>query len=323
VSRARPAAAAILAASLAAPAVPARAAPPGSPWGERYFPNVELVTHDGRKVRFYDDLIRDKHVVVSFIYTSCQRVCGLMTANLARVQRELGERVGTDIHFYSISMDPEHDTPAVLKAYAEAFKARPGWTFLTGAPDAVALLRKKFGDLAPVEDHAPRINVGNDEAGQWWSTSALETPTYLATMIGGWMDPDWDGSARVTAKSYARVPGISAPGPGQKVYRQKCAACHVRGGEGVGPDLTGVVARRGEAWLSRWIQSPEAMAREGDPAARELRARSEPVRMPNLGLSPGEVRAVIEYLKTEEAAAKPAIQAAAGVRPAPAGGAAP
>jgi protein SCO1/2 len=316
VSPARAPAAAALAAALVLPSLPARAAPPGSPWGEQYFPNVELVTQDGRTVRFYDDLVRDKHVVVSFIYTSCQRVCGLITANLARVQRELGDRVGKDIHFYSISMDPEHDTPAVLKAYAEAFKARPGWTFLTGSPEAVALLRKRFGDLAPVEDHAPRINVGNDAAGQWWSTSALESPAYLATVIGGWMDPSWDGKARVAARSYTRVPGIAAPGPGQKVYREKCAACHVRGGESVGPDLAGVVARRGEAWLARWLADPEALVREGDPVARELRARPGPVRMPNLALSAAEVRSVIEFLKAGDAAAPtpPAAQAKAGPR---------
>jgi protein SCO1/2 len=278
----------------------AGAAPPGSPWGEAYFPNVELVTQDGRKVRFYDDLVRDKHVVVSFIYTRCEKVCGLMTANLVRVQRELGDRVGKDIHFYSISLDPERDTPAALREYAKAYRA--GWTFLTGRPDDVRLVRRKFGDLAPVEDHAPRLNVGNDRTGQWWSPSALDDPKYLAILIGGWMDPAWSGASRVAAASYASARRAPALGKGQKVFREKCAACHLSGGRSVGPDLAGVVARRGEEWLARWIKAPDAMLRAKDPIALELLARHGNVPMPNLGLSDAEVRDVLAFLKSAGAA---------------------
>jgi mono/diheme cytochrome c family protein len=128
----------------------------------------------------------------------------------------------------------------------------------------------------------------------------MESPGYLATVIGGWMDPAWDGKDLVAARSYARVPGITAPGPGQKLFREKCAACHARRSESVGPDLAGVVARRGEAWLTRWIEAPEALAREGDPVARELRARPGAVRMPNLGLSAAEARQIVEFMKAAE-----------------------
>lgn len=287
--------------AIAAP--PARAAPPGSPWGERYFPNVPLVTQDGARVRFYDDLVRDKRVVVSFVYTRCPKVCGLITANLARVQRELGARVGKDVHFYSISLEPEHDTPATLAAYAAAYKVGPGWTFLTGAKEDVQLLRKRFGDLQPIEDHAPRINVGDDATGQWWSTSALDDPKYLATLVGGWMDPSWDGSAQVSAASYARAPAIPALGPGQKLYREKCAACHVPGGRSVGPDLAGVVARRGERWLTRWIRAPDELLAAKDPVALELLARHGNVPMPNLGLSAEDARKVVRFLADADAAA--------------------
>jgi protein SCO1/2 len=79
--------------------------------------NVPLITQDGKQVRFYDDLIKGKIVAVNFIYTSCMFTCPLETARLAQVQRILGERVGKDIFFYSISIDPDHDTPAVLKEY--------------------------------------------------------------------------------------------------------------------------------------------------------------------------------------------------------------
>jgi protein SCO1 len=273
----------------------ARAAPPGSPWGERYFPNVELVTQDGEKVKFYDDLVRDKHVVVDFVFTNCTKQCGLMTANLARVQRELGDRVGKDIFFYSITLDPERDTPAALKRYAQAFKAGPGWTFLTGRKEDVALLRKKFGDLAPRDDHSATINIGNDRVGQWWHTNAIDNPRYLATVIGDWMDPA--SRSNTGGRSYAEAPRrLAMPGKGRKIFDQQCVMCHLPGGESVGPGLDGVVALRGRAWLSRWLASPGKMVEEKDPAALDLLARHGNVLMPNPGLSDGDVAEVIAYL---------------------------
>ena len=95
-------------------------------WGAEYFPNVPLITQDGKKVRFYDDLLKGKAVVINAIYTHCTDRCPLSTARLAQVQRLLGDRVGNEIFFYSLSIDPERDTPEVLKAYAEKFHVGPG-----------------------------------------------------------------------------------------------------------------------------------------------------------------------------------------------------
>ena len=95
-----------------------------SPWGANYFPNVELTTQDGEKVKFFDDLIKDKVVVINFIYTSCPDTCPLETAQLVRVQKIMGDRVGKDVFFYSISIDPEKDTPEVLKEYKDRFKSQ-------------------------------------------------------------------------------------------------------------------------------------------------------------------------------------------------------
>ncbi|HEV8181552.1 MAG TPA: SCO family protein, partial [Candidatus Angelobacter sp.] len=103
-----------------------------SRWGANYFPNIELTTQGGKTVHFYDDLIKGKIVAIDLIYTTCQYSCPLETARLVQVQKMLGDRVGKDIFFYSITIDPKNDTPAALKAYAEKFHAGPGWTFLTG-----------------------------------------------------------------------------------------------------------------------------------------------------------------------------------------------
>ena len=114
-------------------------------WGADYFPNVPLVTHEGKTVRFFDDLIKDKVVAINFIYTHCPDACPLETARLREVQKILGDRVGQDVFMYSITIDPEHDTPEVLKQYAEKFQIGPGWLFLTGKKADITLLRKKLG----------------------------------------------------------------------------------------------------------------------------------------------------------------------------------
>jgi protein SCO1/2 len=104
---------------------------------------VPLVTQDGKTVHFYDDLLKDKIVAIDLIYTHCVDSCPLETARLAQVQQLLGDRVGKDIFFYSISIDPKRDTPEVLKAYAEKYHAGPGWLFLTGKLADIELISKK------------------------------------------------------------------------------------------------------------------------------------------------------------------------------------
>ena len=93
---------------------------------------MPLVTQDGKKVRFFDDLIKGKVVAINFIFTGCSAACSMETARLRDVQDLLGDRMGKDVFFYSISIDPDNDTPEALKHYADKFKVGPGWTFLTG-----------------------------------------------------------------------------------------------------------------------------------------------------------------------------------------------
>src|SRR5512134_3136303 len=91
----------------------------GSIWGADYFPNIPLVSHEEKTLRFFDDLIKDKVVSINFIFTRCPDACPLETARLREVQKILGDRVGQDVFMYSISIDPEYDTPEVLRQYAE------------------------------------------------------------------------------------------------------------------------------------------------------------------------------------------------------------
>ena len=103
-----------------------------------YFTDLPLLTQDGKEVHFYTDMLKGKVVLISFIYTNCTDICPILMPNLVRIQELLGDRSGRDVSLISISVDPEDDTPEVLKAYGEKYGAKPGWTFLTGKKENVS-----------------------------------------------------------------------------------------------------------------------------------------------------------------------------------------
>jgi len=265
-----------------------------------YFPNVMLTTQDGKTVRFYDDLLKGKVVVIDLIYTNCQYACPLETARMAQVQRLLGDRVGKEIFFYSISIDPVRDTPAQLKAYADKFHAGPGWLFLTGKKQDIDLISKKLGlysepDPANKDGHTPDVILGNEVTGQWMRNSALDNPRYQAVMIGDWLN-SWK-NAKITHNYDAARPFTIAD-QGQYLFKTHCAACHTIGhGDNVGPDLLGVTERRTPAWLERFIRIPDKVLAEHDATAEALFVKYKQVNMPALGLGGGDVKLLVEYLK--------------------------
>ena len=107
-----------------APPVTATGTDPASEARARdYFTNLEVISQDGDRMRFYDDVLRGKVVVLNFIFTNCQGACPMMTRNLTLVRDMLGDAVGNDIHFVSISLDPVRDTPAAMKAFARTHDA--------------------------------------------------------------------------------------------------------------------------------------------------------------------------------------------------------
>jgi cytochrome oxidase Cu insertion factor (SCO1/SenC/PrrC family) len=149
-----------------------------------HIPDVELLDQDGRRVRFYTDLVKGKTVAVNFIFTTCTTICPPLGATFARVQKDLGERTGRDVHFISISVDPAVDTPERLKAWGAKFKAGPGWTFVTGPkPQVDELLRAFAASTATPADHSPTVLIGNDAAGQWTRTYGLAKPSQLVKLI--------------------------------------------------------------------------------------------------------------------------------------------
>jgi protein SCO1/2 len=110
-------------------------------------PEFTLTSQDGASVSLAD--FRGKVVAVTFIYTLCTDTCPVLTPMMSFVQDRLGPEFGRKIAFVSITVDPERDTPAVLKEYALAFAADlRGWSFLTGAPEVIRDVTRRYGVFA-------------------------------------------------------------------------------------------------------------------------------------------------------------------------------
>lgn len=139
-----------------------------------YFPDTVLYDQTGKPQRLYSDLLEDKVVVINMMYAVCTAICPDNTARLREVQAELGERSGRDVFIYSITLRPEADSPAVLAEYAKRYHVGRGWSFLTGSPRNIDLVRRKFGfyDTDPVADadiqnHTGVLRVGNVKLDRW------------------------------------------------------------------------------------------------------------------------------------------------------------
>lgn len=281
-----------------------------SRYGADYFPNVVLTTQDGQKVHFYDDVLKGKSVVIDLIYTECQDACPLETARLVQIQKLLGDRVGKDIFFYSISIDPKHDTPKVLKEYAEKYHVGPGWTFLTGKKEDIDLVSKKLGlysdpDPNNRDGHTPSLLIGNEPGGQWMRNTATDNPRFLANMIGNWLngwatakqvDPSADNAKAVQVDLHDNV------AKGRYIFASQCSACHTIGhGDKIGPDLLGITNVRDRAWLERFITVPDKVLAEKDPIAVALFEKYKQVKMPNLRMVDIDLKNLMEFLASQNA----------------------
>lgn len=170
-------------------------APPQGLTCRTHYPNAVLRTHDNKAVKFYDDLIRNKQVIINLMYASCTSSCPLVTSKLIKVHQALKDRMGKDLFMYSITLKPEQDDPAALKRFAEMHKALlPGWTFLTGDPYDLETIRFKlfqYGHLAIDLDqsfHISMLRIINDATNRWTMVSpGISLFTILKHI--SWTDP--------------------------------------------------------------------------------------------------------------------------------------
>jgi protein SCO1 len=286
----------VLAASLFAPQAVAEEA-----WGPSYFTNLEVVDQDGRKLHFYDDVLKDRQVVVSFIYTTCKELCPISTARLVTVKDLLERRAESNVTFVSISVDPENDTPEKLKAYAEAFGTGDGWLLLTGKPENLKAIAARLGNREEKkEQHRSEVVLGNATTGDWSRNSAFIEPERLAFDILQ-LDPEWQNKKRDTSGDNTYNTIATMPdSPGEGLFRKLCSSCHTVGvGTRVGPDLRDLHERREESWLVKFITRPDQMLKQNDPVAVALNKEFPVAVMPSLGLTETDARDVMAYLKTK------------------------
>jgi len=170
--------------------------------GPDFYTNAVFRTHENKEVRFYDDLIKGKHVVINFMYTRCEGSCPLTTANLVQAQKVFKNRIGRDIFIYSISLKPEEDDPVTLKKYAESYRTKPGWLFLTGRREDVDTLRFRLMtehhpaiDLN-IEQHTGMIRVINDANNRWFCSPSQASVETIVQAIR-WAEPSKSLAERI------------------------------------------------------------------------------------------------------------------------------
>jgi cytochrome oxidase Cu insertion factor (SCO1/SenC/PrrC family) len=178
---------------------PAAASVGGSGLGQTkklIIPDVDVLDQEGNALHFYSDLIKGKTVAINFIFTNCTTICPPLAATFARVQKEMGDKVGKDVHFISISVDPLTDTPERLKAWGAKFKAGTGWTFVTGnKPEMDKLLNALGASVSRREDHTPSVIVGNDTKDVWTRTYGLARTSQMVGLIEDVIEGKVDESA--------------------------------------------------------------------------------------------------------------------------------
>ena len=149
-----------------------------------YFTDVVLVNQDGREMRLYSDLLKDRVVVISAMFTDCEGVCPVTMGNLVKIQKWLGPRLGEDVLLLSLTVDREADSPARLKEYAEKFAARPGWHFLTGTPENLDFALRKLGLwVENKEGHSSVFLVGNVSTGLWKKALGMASAGKLIEIV--------------------------------------------------------------------------------------------------------------------------------------------
>jgi len=172
-------------ASTAAPTDDSNAAPPA----QRYFGDALLTNQDGKQLRLYTDILKGNVVIINSFYSTCSGVCRVTIPVFKQLQESLGERVGKDVRLVSITVDPENDTPEVLKQYAAGVGAKPGWDFLTGDKQTVDQILYKLGLYAEAkEDHSNVFIVGNEPTGLWKKVLGIAPPYEIRRSVESVLD---------------------------------------------------------------------------------------------------------------------------------------
>ena len=133
-----------------------------------YFTDLPVITHDGRKLRFYSDMLKDKVVLINLFFGKCENSCPMVHTKLSKLQTILKDYMGKSIFFVSITIDPEPDTPEALNKYAKNFNPLEGWSFVTGKPENIRTITRRLGQTnSEIKGHAPFLMVGDVKRARW------------------------------------------------------------------------------------------------------------------------------------------------------------
>ncbi|HWG87807.1 MAG TPA: SCO family protein [Candidatus Acidoferrales bacterium] len=147
-------------------------------------PDVTVVNQSGEKLRFNSEVIGNRVAVVNSFFTSCTAFCPLTQERLSRLAKKLGDRMGKDVVFVSVSVDPQRDTPPQMKVWGEKFHIGHGWTLVSGKKDGIEGLLKSFGLYVDMQRHQSALIIGNQRQG-WVRVSSWASPARLAQVIDG------------------------------------------------------------------------------------------------------------------------------------------
>jgi len=135
---------------------------------EKYnIPDVVLINQDGKKVRLQSLLNSDVPVIVDFIYGTCTTICPVLSAGYVNLQRKL-DADNQKVRLISITIDPENDSPKVMKEYLKRYRAKPGWDFLTGSRADIDTVMRAFNAYIPDKmSHYPLNMIRMPKGGNW------------------------------------------------------------------------------------------------------------------------------------------------------------
>jgi len=151
---------------------------------ENYFTNVQLIDQHGEKKQLYNDLMKDKVVIINAFFSECKGVCPVMSDNLQKIQEYLGDQMGKTVNIISLSVDYKTDQPYILKPYADAYKAKEGWYFITGEKANIELALKKLGKaVTSREQHDAIFLVGNLKTKLWKKVNGLAPVNQIIEVI--------------------------------------------------------------------------------------------------------------------------------------------
>ncbi|WP_020677444.1 SCO family protein [Geopsychrobacter electrodiphilus] len=130
-------------------------------------PDVELINQDGERVALKALLETDQPVIVDFIYATCTTICPLLSISFLNLQSKLAKE-GRSARLISITIDPDHDSPQIMKDYLKRYRAKPGWDFLTGTSADIHKVMKAFNAYIPDKmSHYPLNMIRNPKNGTW------------------------------------------------------------------------------------------------------------------------------------------------------------